>query len=236
VIDFSLILPSRERLQLLENLLKSIEDTTSNINRIDTWIAFDLDDSESIKSMNRLSKRFSFVQFIVTNRQDNLSVGYYNRLAATCAGRFVQVLNDDCLFVTPSWDSLALEALESYQKKHRDGVLYGKVPDDLNCNYACFPLLSRQALNIVGWVFHPEMTAWGADQHLFDVYSRIDRVVNMPYSIEHLSHHTNKRTRDNVNQRLSKISRYNYASAPGEANRIRNILIDIAKNPPVLFA
>lgn len=231
--NFSIVLPSRERIGLLENLLETIARNTKNINETEVWIAIDWDDVTSVNSVRRLSKSYGFSQFIITDRQNNLSEGYYNRLAKISTGRFVQVLNDDCEFTTPNWDELAITVLEKYQRHMPDGIVYGKVQDEGN-GYSCFPLLSRQAINAMGWFFHPEMTAWGADIHLHEVYSKVNRAIDLPYAINHISHHTGKRSRDNVNYRLSSISRYNYASADGEANRLRNI-IKATSNHKVLF-
>jgi hypothetical protein len=221
--NFSLILPSRERINLLENLLESLLKNTSDIDNIEVWIAFDWDDSQSVKNIKKLSNKFTFTQFLVTDRQNNLSDGYYNRLAKISNGKFVQVLNDDCQIVTNSWDEKAIKVLSEYQKFISDGILYGKAQDE-GIGYSCFPLLSRQAIEAMGWFFHPEMTAWGADIHLHEVYSKVNRVIDLPYKVDHISHHTGKRDRDNVNYRLSSISSYNYASADGESQRLRNIL------------
>lgn len=231
--NFSIILPSRERINLLENLLKSIAKNTKNINETETWIALDWDDSNSIKNIKRLSKTYPFSQFIVTERQNNLSEGYYNKLTKVSTGRFIQVLNDDCEFATLYWDEIAIEVLNKYQKTISDGIVYGKVQDE-GYYYSCFPLLSRQAVDAMGWFFHPEMTAWGADIHLYEVYSKANRVIDMPYNINHISHHSGKRKRDHINQRLSKISSYNYASADGESQRLKNIIKEKSNNK-ILF-
>ena len=202
-----------------------MQDTTYRPERLEVWIAIDWDDTATVQSMRCLRRRYPFsVEFLVTDRQDNLSVGYYNRLAKLCSGEFVQVLNDDCLFVTPQWDRLALGVLREYQRQQPDGVVYGRVLDNAGHPFSCFPVLSREALDLVGWVFHPEFTGWGADIHLYDVYTRVARVVDVPYRLEHRSHHTGQRQRDSVNCRLSNISRYNYGSALGESMRISNLI------------
>lgn len=232
--NFSIVLPSRERLTLLEKFLDSIEQTTSDVSQIEVWIALDWDDAESVNSIRRLNKSYSFSQFLVTDRQNNLSEGYYNKLAKISKGRFIQVLNDDCIFSTKNWDEIAIKTLERYQRHFPDGILYGKVQDDGGHHYSCFPLLSRQAIGAMGWFFHPEMTAWGADIHLYEVYSKVNRIIDLPYMVNHFSHHNGKRQRDRVNHRLSSISKYNFASADGEANRLRNILKS-SPNNKILF-
>ena len=111
--------------------------------------------------MKPLRQRFPWLDFLATDRQNNLTTGYYDRLAKLSTGRYIQVLNDDCIFVTEHWDVLALNEISKIPWPDR--IFYGRVADDLGCAYACFPLLSRELFNALGWVFHPEFPGWGAD-------------------------------------------------------------------------
>lgn len=227
-VDFSIVFPSRERLPMLTRLLDSLRDTTVRQDRLEVWIAFDWCDTPSVKSISALSREYPFARFYVTDRQENFSVGYYNRLCVqVSSGRYVQALNDDVVFKTPGWDRLALAVLDEYKSRQPDNVVYGLSDDLCGYDYACFPVLSREALNLLGWMFHPEFTTWGADIHLYNVMREVDRIVKLPYVVEHISHHANKRERDTLNYRIQNLARYNYASAPGEANRLRNLLADL---------
>lgn len=231
-INFSLILPSRGRLQLLRNLLQSVVKTTSYVDKIDAWIAFDWDDQESIKAIPELTRDYTWCHFLVTDRQTNVSAGYFNRLCWLGEGKYIQVLNDDCEFLTNAWDEIALSVLDN---AFSDNILYARCQEDLNTGYGCFPIISRKALNVVGWIFHPEFTSWGADIMLHDMYLRLGRVVLLPYQIAHFSHHnpahsTHYRKRDQTNIDFGNRARYNWHCAGGEANRVNNLISELAKS------
>ncbi len=217
MIDFSLILPSRERTHLLKGLLASISKATADTSRIECLVAVDADDSESVNASEGLKNQYPWLTVVVGERQDNFSDGYYNRLANLSTGRYVQALNDDVEFVTPHWDRIAITVLKDYQERHPDGILYG-FPADSGYGYACFPLLSRQAVDAMTWFFHPEFSCWGADIHLHEIYSLAERVLHLPYKLNHAQQN------DAVHQRLGAISHYNFGSAAGESLRLKSHL------------
>jgi hypothetical protein len=217
-IDFSLILPSRERIPVLTGLLDSIKDTTLKQDRIECLVCIDWDDRESQAAKRDLEAKYPWLSMITTARQNNMTAGYYTPMALFSNGRYVQVLNDDARFTTPGWDQSALRVLESYKELHPDGILYGRTWDDLGAGYSCFPLLSREAIEAAGWCFHPEFPTWGADIHLHQIYHQLQRIVDMPYSLRH------DQQRDHINHRMRDNASYNWGSAPGEAHRLWNII------------
>lgn len=222
--DWSLILPTRERLDLLEGLLSSLRATTVRPDLLEVWIAVDDDDEPTVMKIPGFMRDYPFTRFLCVPRQGNMSVGYYNRMARLTQGRYIMALNDDVRFVTSGWDRVGIAALEKFQAEHPDGVCYGKADDGLKMAYGCFPVLSRQAYFAMGWVFHPEFTSWGADINLHAIMSRVARVVDLPFHLLHLSHHTGLRTRDAINERVGQIANYNYACAEGESMRLRDIM------------
>lgn len=213
LVDYSLILPSRERLPLLEGLLDSVVQKTKKIERLECWCAIDWDDTPTVQNMKRLRNKFPFLEFLVTDRQGNMSVGYYNRLAALACGRFIQLLNDDCLFVTKDWDALALPVLEDFQQANGDGILLGQTLPIWNYSY--FPVFSREAYQALSWVQHPEFHSWGADLTNHAIFQPLNRLVTLPYEIRHST------PNDAVHKRMGQIARTNYGCAPGESQRLQ---------------
>lgn len=226
MIDFSLILPSRERLPLLQGLIESVVKHTSRLDRVEMLVCVDWDDTPTVNAARGLMLQYPWLTLYVGERQWNLSVGYYNKLAKHSTGRYIQVLNDDCRFVTAGWDTLAVAVLDSHKVKWQDGIFYGRTFDDQKAGYSCFPLLSREALNAMGWFFHPESPGWCADIMLHKIFNNrlVRRVVDLPYHFEHLCHHTGKRERDAISDSMNNKGVGNRGYDVGEAMRLANII------------
>lgn len=224
-IDFSLVLPTRERVSLLDGLLKSLAETTANLDALEVYVAVDDDDRRSIEYAAQV--RYPWLRWVIGPRAANFSETYYNGMAFQSSGRYVMAMNDDVKFLTPGWDALALPVLDEYKAQFVDGLMMGKCDDGLGERYPCFPILSREALQIAGWLFPPSFTAWGADIFLYRLYSALDRVVELPFAVEHLCHHTKTRERDDINVRMARMSRYDYDSVTTETMRIRKRIKEI---------
>lgn len=226
-IAFSLVLPSRERVPLLEQFLQSVIDTTDDITRIEVLLAIDEDDPATLHAMLRHREFNNY--FLISGRQHNFSVGYYNRLAHISRGDYVWALNDDCVLTQKGWDTLALAHFDEAKRQFPDGIFYVRTHDDLGTGYSCFPMLSRPAYQVCGWMFHPEFPSWGADINAHQIWDQVGRIVDAPeLAVKHFTHHNGSRARDHVNERVGQIARYNWGCAPGEANRIRNIIRDLS--------
>mgnify|MGYP001181103527 CR=1 FL=1 len=100
----SLILPTRERSQKFERMLKSLMETCSDFSRIEILILLDSDDKET-NDYNR----------IVNENKNNLDINIFildlkthakrnNYLAKKCSGDLIFPINDDMIFVSDMWD------------------------------------------------------------------------------------------------------------------------------------
>lgn len=208
-LNFSIVFPTRDRVKLLWACLESIRDTAKHLERVEVLIAVDDDDKHTNRELPKLRSHFPFLDVLHNRRAArNFSVEYYNPLAAKSRGRFVQLLNDDVTFVTPHWDALALEHLERFTASHPDGILLGRPHDDTGCDYACFPLLSREAINALGFAQNPGFPSWGADIHLHRVFDYFRREVFLPYNLKHHCCHNKTRERDDVSKRMGRLAKY----------------------------
>jgi hypothetical protein len=211
--NFSIILASRERVHLLDSLLNSIVNNTGDKNNVEVLCVIDTDDRVTRRFVERFKTTCSFVRFIVRDRAPNLNDDYLNwawRNFST--GDNIVIVNDDVIFKTPNWDQHIMFALSQYLADKPDGIAYGWIEDGLksragNLNYCCFPLVTRKAAEVVGFVMPPEFPGWGADIGLYRIYSAINRVCEIPVvSFEHVSHHTGKRIRDHISHSVEKRS------------------------------
>ncbi len=116
----SLMMPSRGRTEKLDESIKSIVETASDLGCIELLIRADSDDKKTLEHVNEniIGKTGLDVKLLVGDR-DNGYVDlhlFYNQLAAALCGRFVTVWrNDDAKMMTKDWDSDI--------KQHDDGKL-----------------------------------------------------------------------------------------------------------------
>lgn len=203
--NFSIILASRERVQLLDSLLSSIINTTSDKNNCEVICVIDTDDRITKRFLDRLKNTCSFAKFIVRDRAPNLNDDYLNWAWRNhTKGKNILVVNDDVVFKTQNWDQLAIAHLDRYLADKPDGIAYGWIEDGLKSrqgglNYCCFPLITRKAAEVVGFVMPPEFPGWGADIGLYRIYSSINRICEIPgVVLDHVSHHNGMRERDHI--------------------------------------
>ncbi len=186
MIEFSLFLNSRGRLNDLINLLNSIVKTTHDISQIELLINFDIDDEESCEVVQDLLKQYPFVRIFLINRPTNLHVAI-NSLASQSVGNFLFVLNDDILFLTPVWDQIILEEAESI----KGDIMYLGTQDtsmDKNGNYSSFPILTRKAYEALGFFMSTNFVGLGGDVHLYRIFEAVNRVKRVPIMLDHTRH------------------------------------------------
>ena len=219
---FSIILASRERTQLLEQLLQSIADTTADISNVEVLIGIDNDDVATQNVKQNLTERYPFAKFFSRARSEMLNEDYLNwvyRIAGT--GKYIIVCNDDAAFRTPNWDKIIEEKLDNYLADKPDGIVYGYISDALidrlGLQYCCFPLVSRKGYEALDWVMPPEVPAWSADIYIWRIYSAVNRVCDLSeVMIEHISYHSGKRERDHISHHVEAISFSRPVNVPGQ--------------------
>lgn len=200
--NFSVVFPTRERPELLLNLLNSIKVNTFDPENIEVLIAIDEDDT----SYNHIDWEpyHHFVRVFRVKRSLNFSRDYYTFLAQQSTGRWIIACNDDCQFETRAWDEIAFQAL-----KDAPGVVHGWIQDGLDGyrapghgNYCCFPLQGRAGFEALGYIFPSRIPTWGADIWLKSLYDQVDSVVEVPIVIKHYCHHNKTREQDAISKRI----------------------------------
>ena len=121
--NFSLIFPTRERPELLTNLLQSLDDNTSNKKEVEILIAKDKCDETDVWSIVKKFDKLNISVYEV-DRSTNFSRDYYNFLARQSSGNFIWALNDDVEFPQKFWDITLNSELELYLRNKPDRIVY----------------------------------------------------------------------------------------------------------------
>lgn len=135
----SVLIPTRGRLQWLQECIESILTTASNPARIEILLGMDLDDTETVKGIQDTItlKGYKQVHVELFERAGykNLEI-YMNRLAELSTGDYLLCFNDDARIRTQGWDQVleaadaAKDTISVFQLKnnHSDGNIFPFVP------------------------------------------------------------------------------------------------------------
>ena len=215
--NISIIFPHRHRQNLLMDCLDSISETTKKINDIEVLIAIDTDDEPShlrIKYITEKRYRHMNISFLSVRQSDNFSRDYYNRLSYLALGRWIFIINDDCTFKTHHWDQILIERMSNNAKIFGDDILLGMVSDGLDKvnikkDFCCFPVVSKEYVNLMNGCFDERCLMWGADRILSNIFRYVDKgkrkIDLLDININHISIHTGQAKKTENHERFCKI-------------------------------
>jgi glycosyltransferase involved in cell wall biosynthesis len=192
--NFSLILNSRGRPNLLVNLLRSVKQKTHDLSKIEVLISCDQDD-EITRQYSYLFNQFTFAKFEWIPRNTNLHQRMANSALDWAAGKYIFILNDDVEFFTDNWDRQAITVLDAYMQNKPDGIVYGHTTDNscdktLGADYSSFPIISRKAVEVLGFVMPTIYQGLGGDVITYRIYEAINRIVSTGVHLDHVLHRT----------------------------------------------
>jgi hypothetical protein len=217
-------MPFRERIALLNQMLKSLKDTTHSKDDIELIMAVDLDDEvlnnygkERIIEENKWLK----IRFYETQRSEHFINDYWNPIARLAEGRWVMAINDDSVFLTGAWDKKINTAMSKRATESGDDIIYGKVDDCCNlgernskdCYFSCWCLVGREMIDALGFFYDPHIWVWGPDQVCGLIFLALrnmgeDRIIDIyDVVIDHDSFHGSKREKDKFFYEQEKIDK-----------------------------
>jgi hypothetical protein len=225
----TIIFPSRERYDLVEKLLLSIEKKTHNKDWIEVISICDHDDKKTLDLFYKISSQITYDFKFISRKQNsilNLPNDYYNLgLKLASDSYFTWILGNDCELKTDNWDQnlfLYLNQLypewESYIEENQK-FFYVKINDDTHwdenensLNFydqsCCFPLLSSNYCNTLNEFYPIEVPTWGGDGCLYNLIQRsnISLILNCIniIGINHYSIHNQKTLSDNIHKRVEE--------------------------------
>ena len=182
---FSLLLPTRGRVEMLRRLFDSIVEHTHRLDQLEICLCLDEDDPESLAVED---ERLEIKKAVIPK---GLHMGEMNRAAyEVSTGRYVMIFNDDIILRTKGWDILVREILEHLP----DDIALIHVNDLLFREKLCtFPLVSRAACEAID-ICPPSYHRYQIDDHIYDTYNLLahlgyPRIVHTPDVVfEHENH------------------------------------------------
>jgi hypothetical protein len=185
--NFSILIPSRGRTQMLLSLMSSIIAKTKDLSQVEFLIKIDDDDVGSgyhSELQNFFGPEVNY-RIFVEARSGNICQDYYNYLAKEAIGKIVWAMNDDCIFLGPVyWDEFVLNAVKERGLEGKISYINVGVSGHGD-GFSPFPMLSRQAIEALGYFHHPLIKTWDGDVILWNIFNglknneEIDRMVDV---------------------------------------------------------
>ena len=193
----SIFIITRKRIESLERLLRSLT-TAYNINNLEVWIGYDYDDEQTIEFLktSQLSKDLNISPFEFKGEGSatcsTCNEKYMNRhkdmlqpMAEKSSGRYLWILNDDVEIRTPNFDIMLDQYIEAFLEDRPDRLVYVKTGEVFRhpkrgargrylakCDYACYPLITREVFNTLGFFLPTQFPTGGADITLAKIFNR----------------------------------------------------------------
>ena len=208
----------------------------SDLSQVEVVVAIDHDDDATIEMVDQLTIDFPFANFVGFDRKENISC-YFNELFHCCHGDYIIAGNDDIEFVTQDFDAIIHEKMAEYLKDKPDGIAMGWLDDGLknrpNNGFCCFPLLTRAAIQALGFIFPVEFPSWESDQNNWLLFNSVNRICysTKDVAIRHVSYHCGLRDRDSVSMRVEQLAKKTDRSYQhwGDARKLNDAIKNVQR-------
>lgn len=181
----ALLVPTRKRPEGVKRLLKSIEDTVDNKESVTVYFYLDHDDFDTIRLIRSIKKRKTYdVKYLIGPRI--IMSEMVNKLYPLTSEFILFFGADDIVFRTQGWDRILTDAVGSVSKGI--GLFYGNdlVTTQHAPDFATHPIITREWVNVVGYVSPPYFSCDYADTWLNDIADRSGRKFPLPFINEHM--------------------------------------------------
>ena len=169
---FSLLIPSRERPEMLKKLLIGLRATTKNIDEVEILVKIDNDDPKIQEYRNSLKNIGFRVRVFIEDRNPNLSEEYYNFMAKKASGDYIWALNDDIEVISEDfWDEYIENIVEKHQIKGKIAYFNIGVRGHSQVLFSPFPMVSRETVDAFGYLHNKLMVNWDADIVLWNLFN-----------------------------------------------------------------
>jgi glycosyltransferase involved in cell wall biosynthesis len=170
----SLIIPTRKRIESLNRLFNSIEETCSSTGNLEVLIAVDDDDIDTISFIEQYSTKGRLLIRTIIGKRGKGYLDLHNKISELCqmsSGKFLFFLADDVQFMTKDWDE---KMLSTYNRMYSDNIFWVRTSHNEEGNpwAQCFAI-SRDWYNVTGHLG----TCYQQDTEFNDVARYVGREV-----------------------------------------------------------
>lgn len=248
-IDFSIVIPTRERPELLFNCIHSIYYQATNKEKIETILILDYNDPKLLRTLHYLY-RYPFRQYIrcILKEDSNYVIkDCHNAGSQLSTGKYIWIFNDDVEINTNAFDEILLKEINKFLINKRDRILYTFINDDIHTNLknngvfeagSCFPIISRELLDCLNFLMPDKIEAWGADTALWQIVKEVkepryldltEKVKLRSYTVHNgsLTNYDNTQSHMRISSKCTKLSEIEIKKY---ANKINNRIRQKNKN------
>jgi hypothetical protein len=180
-VDFSVIMPVRNNIEGLKTCLGAFNLFTDKPERFEVHLIVDKDDNDLSTYIEMSMKcRYSIIVHIA-DPTDNFSDDYFNKHVKFCKGTHIWAFNDDCYIQTNKWDNIIRNEVNLNPKYKGvylvdtfDSTRFHRGTSD---GFPRFPMISRKAVDLIGFFFFPTVRNWPADKVIWELYRQQNCVI-----------------------------------------------------------
>ena len=200
----SLLVPSRERLNLKLNLICSILTTVSDIQNVELVFGIDKDDPTR-DIVYKIAAAIPFVRIVdIENNGKFIGINrIWNILAANTENEIFGYIGDDMIFKTPDWDIQILEEFKNNCPADNIKLVHcfdgHRDRDEISVN----AFVHRKYYEVLGYFCREEFLINWSDQWMYQTFNAFNRIkYRRDIHIQHNHWIYGGRQRDNTANRM----------------------------------
>jgi glycosyltransferase involved in cell wall biosynthesis len=177
----AVVLPTRNRPELLERFVSSVFNTASKEENIKFYLYVDDDDLLTPSAILKLQSRYKDKIFVLTGPRILMSKTA-NELLPSIKEDIFFCGGDDLILRTKNWDQMVIKKFDEIEDKI--GLVFG---DDLNQkDLATHPILHRRWVECLGYLTPPYFSSDYADTWLTELADGLNRKYKLEFINEHM--------------------------------------------------
>lgn len=217
--NFSILIPTRNRVSSLQRTLQTIYNTVKNKDQVEILLVVDDDDLDTMGILPELKETYKIfdLSYYIIKRNEFVNEYHYNYLARLSKGKFIWCCADDIIFLVNNWDIIILNKINKYFISNPDRLVCINLldttlaPGNLPPNekkFSCFPMFSKEVLSVLGFILAPQIPTWNGDVYVALLFTKANRVliINDQYYLDHVGYHTKTLEADANTVRMGEIN------------------------------